>query len=205
MFTLKNHTRWRNEDLRAIVQKVLDEELNPDQRNHVTIHIVPRRARRTSEIRASRTAGYIQRRVGHLPPGLKYNQGIVTMRQPASSGKMAREQLALLVAHECAEMRGLDHGRGDNAMRSPRYFFKPGWKDRYAWATALPLRPQEQPPKPTREKTWSMDLKTAEARLADWTRRERLAGNRKRKWTLRIKRLKAKLALAPTALAAASA
>lgn len=187
---INNLTTFRTADLKTIAARVALEELDSHQRRGITVHFVPRRSR-SDAARAARFAGFRQRcNIGIVPAGLRYNQALVRVgSQQGPSG------LALLLAHEFSEMRGRSH----KDMRTPRYFFRPGWRERYAWAIELPLRQTAKNPKPRLiGAALAADRqKHAEAKLAEWARRLKRAQTGYRKWRTTVKYYERRARLLP--------
>jgi len=133
---INNRTPFSSAVLRTIAQRVIENELDPEQRQGVTVHFTVRGSRTTAARRA-RHAGFRRRTIGPLPPRLKYNQAIVriALQRSLDTPKLAAMFTAHDLAHEFAEMRGMNHKQ----MRTPRYFYRKGWEQFVEWAKEFPL------------------------------------------------------------------
>ena len=171
-----NKTRWNTRHLTAFIRRVAEEELNPDQLQYLMFRFVTRRTSAVSD------AFSAPRRVGYLPPGLQYNHCVV--RLPATDATdHTKRLLALFIAHEMAECRGLPH----KAMRTPRYFTTPGWEARYQWAGEFPLA-QRAIIKAKRLRARPLDVRLAHAvaMVAKWSSRAKLAATKMKRWKRRL-------------------
>ena len=178
-----NLTQYDSQQLRAIAQRVAENELDPDQRRGVRIHFVIAKTR-SVEAREARSRSYYRRAVGQLPPGLKFNQAIINIGRNAFSmpPRTMVRMIALRLAHEFAEMRGLTHVQ----MRTPRYFFKDGWSELYAWADAFLLQPKVKLTITPVDKA-NLLLKRAYARRKTAATRFKRATTLLKKWDRKVK------------------
>lgn len=180
---INNLTNIRSEDLRAIVKRVAEFELEPRSRAGVTVHVVLRGARK-SKAHAARWAGYTRRTVGPLAPGLRFNQAIIRV-----GPKSGATEVAMLLAHEFAELRGLDH----RAMRSQGYFLQYR-RERFGWAAELPLRPKEKAPPTAPDVTRAKKHAHARRMLVLAERRAKRAATIEKKWRAKVRYYERKLA-----------
>jgi len=183
---IKNSTPVETSVLRALANIVAKGELEPQQRPHVTVHFAVWKGR-SPEARKARRMGYSLRASGHVPPGLKFNQALVTIavsrieRDP----KLAAQIVAHDLAHEFAEMQGYTHEQ----MRGPLYFYKGNWTEHYEWAKDYPLvlKPKKVRAKPAPMEVVGKKLDHAQKRLANALRKERLAVTIRKKWETKVK------------------
>lgn len=191
---IENITPFDSEHLRAIAQKVASDELDPHQRNGITIHFVTRKGK-TQAAKRARTIGYYRRRVGVVPEGLLFNQAIVTI--PLTAGKLqpvsTAQHTALLLAHEFAEMRGLSHDK----MRTPRYFSRGNWIDFYRWAENFPLQ-LKAPSVVSPVDVIGSKLSNAMKRRKSAATRHKRASTILKKWDRKVKYYEKQLALRGT-------
>jgi hypothetical protein len=190
---INNVTPFDTEVLRKIAQEVAERELDPDQRAGITVHFTVAKSRR-AESREARRDGFYRRAQGKVPPRLKFNQAIVIIRQhrAAHDPKLYAMYAAHDLAHEFAEMRGLHHEQ----MKTPRYMYRAGWTDWYAWAEQYPLTFKAKPMKRSREDTIGDKLEHAEDRLKNAQRKERLAVTIRKKWQAKVRHYQKELAKA---------
>ncbi len=124
---LINHTHWRSDHLRAIIDRVALEELSPQQCKTVVIHI-------TYGSRRSGSSGHTYSGgsglVKHDGKWVPYR-----VRLCVSSQEIDRVDFAGMAAHEFAHVRGMGH----RDMRTPRYRRIGNYRELYAWAEGLPL------------------------------------------------------------------
>jgi hypothetical protein len=160
---LVNDTHWHTDQLRALINRVADDELSPRQRKILRVHVVYGRCH--------------QWKLGHAFIGTLYSQ-VLSMKLflPREQTNMDRSKLAHVIAHEMAHCSGLRHPD----MKSNRYAWVDGWRERYAYALDLPMElvaPVVQS-KPGDEMKyahatkmafkWSHTIKLATARLKKW-------------------------------------
>lgn len=163
---IDNKTHWRSDQILALAQRVAQDELDPEQRKRFVVHVHYRR----------RNA----RRLGHA-----------YYRSTACTVLMNRDDvdpvlLAHVLAHEMAHTRGVTHRQ---MLGSRRYRYVEGWREYYAWAKAYPIALRPVPPAPTTAQKRAARLERAQATLAVWERKVRLASNRVTKWKRRVRQL----------------
>lgn len=158
-----NKTMWRTDQLRAIVGRVAQDELDPERRRYLEVFVEYRRANACV--------------IGRAPRG-GYRMKITIERK-----NVDRALLAHIIAHEMAHIRGLRHSE----MRgSVRYDYKEGWREYYAWADQMPLERKQvkQELKEDvqlvrynrvidRQRAWATKLKRAQTALKKLSRQRR--------------------------------
>ena len=108
---IENKTAWRTEPIRALLERVLAEEI-PDPQKRAAVHVTLLNSR--------------QRRLGSMKGSAKLGGTEVTLRLPPGwragltfpDGTDIAMRLAHLAAHEYAHLRGLKHS---DMRGSPRY------------------------------------------------------------------------------------
>lgn len=123
---IDNQTHWRTADLRRIVVRVARDTLPPGA--------LPRFAVRFNFTRpGTATHGGSS---GHAPvPGYKATVSIDPRRPD-------RVDVAMVVAHEIAHLRGLRHA---DMLGNPRWYRIAHWRSIYRWALDIPLRSTRHP------------------------------------------------------------
>jgi hypothetical protein len=211
---ITNHTRWRTADIRALAERVAAEELNPGQAQHLHIEVFTRGAAGGNKDRY--TSVRLQGdRAGARAAGLTYN--FFTLKLPvvrpavlrlpperrqvflANRWVVARAYTGVQLAHEMAECRGKKHA---DMRGCTRYGYRPrGGSYGAYWQQAfkdMPLR--WDPPAPVvriaptpLEKAAKQRARAqarvaqAEAKVAEWTRKQKLATTFLKKWQRRLR------------------
>jgi hypothetical protein len=162
--TLNNRSRWRTDHLRAFVERVAAMELTPAATARLVVHVIERRVPRNvpEPYQSGDVSGYAGK-----PPGVWTGQD-VTIR--VSPQYIAPHMLALVLAHEMAHLRGIEHPAMTGDARYE--VVHPDTHARYAWAWTLPLewegRPRRQevhgPARPRRRDAVSRDPHPRHAR-----------------------------------------
>lgn len=187
---LSNETVWRTDQLRALIARVAEEELDPEIRRRLLVEIRPGRRR------------YIHGRAGlggaHVRLWLP--APVTRSLRESADGRPVRRllnaaRLAFVVAHELAHCRGMDHRK----MRgNPRYSWVEGWEAFYGWAAEIAIEPQPAPPRPGLAARRQARVEHARALLARWERAARLAARRAQRWRRRLRAAERRLAEAAT-------
>jgi len=171
---LINKTHWRTDHLRAIIQRVALEELQPAERKRMTVTI---------------QYGH-GRRLGHAPFGQKsigqfcaWNSGRITLFVNREGVESKRDQLAHTAAHEFAHTRGMRH----HEMAGPRYNWDVGWESLYAWAVEMPLEKKVVRPAPRPEEIMEKRRGVALLQLAKWLTRVKRAQTCLKRWQRRVR------------------
>jgi hypothetical protein len=177
-----NHTRWRTDHLARFMRTVALSELDAAKRRGFTMVVKYNRAGANGTYCSGRAAIGGRR---------------ITVMVP--SGTVDRIDLAMVIAHEMAHARGMDH----SAMRGAERYHRVGaWRDFYAWAERVPLEPTPaKAPVPLAAKRVTR-LEHARTKLAEWERAVKRAETHRRKWSRRVKDLewtivKAEAAMTP--------
>lgn len=165
---IKNETRWRTDHLKALIGRVAKEELEPEQKKKLLVTVRYRKSN--------------ARTWGHATIGTPFHQ-VLRMRLllPFPGREFDKPKHALIIAHEMAHCRGLRH----REMKSSRYDWVEGWKERYAYAEQFPmeLAPEMMAAKATdadkaerlivKLKRWQAKKKRAETAIGKLKRRLR--------------------------------
>jgi hypothetical protein len=170
-----NRTHWQTRDVRAVLAKVAEMELDPDHRRHVVITLEP-----------GRSGNYPGGVSGHAGLGKigEYRRHRIQLRLPPR--EIDPISLAATTAHEMAHLRGIDH----KAMRgAPRYTYAPGWREVWAWAEPYPIRKMAPRRALTKLDRWATKTLKAERMVKLWETRAKRAETYLRKWRRRHARL----------------
>lgn len=158
-----NKTMWRTDQLRAIVSRVAQDELDTEKRKYLEVIVEYRRANACVIGRAQRRGYWIK----------------ITIERE----NVDRVLLAHIIAHEMAHSRGLQHSE----MRGcARYDYTEGWRDYYAWANQMPIEKKQVREKLKedvqlvrynrileRQRGWTTKLKRAQTALKKLARQQR--------------------------------
>ncbi len=175
-----NETHWRTDHLRRFILRVAKEELPTDALPRTIVKVGYHRGGSGCAGRA-RYPTTDERRDGLRPR-------IWLLLPPRSEPVVDRADLALVIAHEMAHCRGLRHGKD---MRCPRYYRQPGYRERYAWATTLPLAARALVVRRRKLRAQPRDVRRAHAEtmLQTWERKHKLATTMRAKWRAKVRRL----------------
>lgn len=116
-----NKTKWRTDQLKAIAQRVAKDELDPEKAKRITITFVSTRPKYGARAYSSGYCSY-----------LGGNNIIVRLHHTLQN----KTDLGMVLAHEMAHARGMNHKQMRNA---PRYNRVGNYREVYAWAEAMPL------------------------------------------------------------------
>lgn len=123
MKVIKNTSVWRTDDVMKLARKIADLELNPEHRKRVRITI---------------KSSVMQGHSGCAScPG-----SYVTLRLPTKND-IDPVSLAMIIGHEFAHLRGMTHRM---MLKSPRYTWKHGFEEVYAWARLYTFRRKGEQP-----------------------------------------------------------
>jgi len=126
---IENKTKWRTDQLRAIIQRLAVEELDVEKRKKLKVEIVYLRPN-------ARTCG------------LATVDGHWMRLYLPREGEVDKIELAHTIAHEMGHLRGMQH----HQMRlSPVYSRVGEWRELFAWAEAMPVERQAPKPKPDQQ------------------------------------------------------
>lgn len=170
-----NQTHWRTDQIRAIVARVAQDELEVETRKRLVVTVVYRRRSRSTS-----HAG------GHATVGEK---GVwAGSRMTLSLPSITPDPIAVakVTAHEMAHLRGLRH----REMRCARYSYQvEGWREFYAWAAAYTIERKAPPPKPTVTERQQRKLDHARGMLVRWERASKRATTKVKRWRGRVRDL----------------
>lgn len=154
---IENKTHWDTKQLRAIIQRVAENELEPAARRKLQIVIT-----------------YNRQKDGGSCSGL----GSLTrpwIKLMVPSQVIDHVDFAHTAAHEMAHTRGMQHHQ---MTKNPLYSRVGDWRERYAWAEGMPIEKEQAKAKLkpdvqtsrylnvlTREKAWMTKLKRAQTAL----------------------------------------
>ena len=188
---IENHTDYRTDHIKAFVQRVAEEELDPAQRKLLVVKVV------YQATRGANSDVYIRRK-GSLPVdcGLRYNYFNLTLAKPGGVffrryGGQNRGWIGVQLAHEMAECRGRRHAE----MHSARYYYHrfrgDGGKYWIAAFEGLPLEVKATPERirPDRAARLARKLVQAERAVARWTTRSRLCATKLKIWRTKATRI----------------
>lgn len=164
---IKNKTRWRTDQLRAIIHRVAKNEMVSLAGAVFTI-VKRHQSNRWSPNYAGGCAYY------RMPP-------LVTIKMPDPGYGINKAELAKVIAHELAHCQGVRH----NGMpKNGSYRWGGDWKTLYAWADAMPLEAAPEPIKiiPTKQEVIEKKRKHAEGKMEIWHHKMGIAKSRFRKW-----------------------
>lgn len=169
-----NKTGWRTSDLKRILTEcAIREELSPDLRKELVVHIVHARSR---PYRGRASIGGSWSRL--WVPSVKL-------------GRFDSVSFAHIARHEFAHNRGY---REERAMRATKeYGWVDGWREVDAWVSSYPVR-QKDPPKSWSRPGDSEKLVRLFEQQTTWQRKAKLAATKLRKLKLRIKYYERKVA-----------
>lgn len=171
---ITNKTKWRTDHLRRFILRVGRDELDPEKLRVIRVEIGYNRGV---------GAGYVT--------GRAYIGG-TRMRLMLGSRAVDRCDLAHVIAHEMAHLRGVRHGKD---MNCPRYRHMAGMQALYAWAEQMPLEQKSPPKRPTIEQRRERRLADAQSKLRAWQRKLKLANTLVKKWQRRVRALERSQAL----------
>jgi predicted SprT family Zn-dependent metalloprotease len=152
---IENKTHWRTDHLRAFISRIAKEELGAEARKRLHITVVYNRAK---------DKGYVT--------GCAFLGGSrAWIKVP--SGEVDKIDLAHVIAHELAHIRGMQHRQ---MTHNPQYSRVGDWRSRYAWALDMPLEKAQPKPKQdvqvkryeavlAQERRWQTKLKRAQTAL----------------------------------------
>lgn len=159
-----NKTHWETPHLRAFVSPIAAQELTQDQRNRLRLWFT-----------------YTRR------AGSSYASGCAVLNGSTATVRLSKHtpdkiDLAMVIAHELAHVRGMRHPsmKGD-----PRYDRRDRTGEIYSWALALPLEVREprQKAKPGPDRK----LEHAEAMLAINERKLKRFTTICKKWRVKVR------------------
>ena len=129
---LTNHTSYSTRDLRKIITRVAQHELNPDKAKLIRFEIVySKKGHHTGCAFVGGTRG--------------------TLRVPKPPHPLDKLKFAMVAAHEMAHLRGLNHGA---VMQCARYSWKHDYRSFYAWVSEYSVafqKPVQERPKAKNE------------------------------------------------------
>lgn len=166
-----NKTHWRTDQITKLVYRVAQDELDPGQLKRARIQIKYRRQEK-----------YIS---GWCTYGTGRNPRVYMALFLPRKGAIDLPGLAHTIAHELAHSKGLKH----RDMQNTRYGWIEGWRERYAYANNFPVEARPEKPAPTLDDKRQKKLAAAQKKVAEWTRKQKLATTTLKKWEKKVKRL----------------
>jgi hypothetical protein len=163
-----NKTQYRTDQISALIRRVAQDELEPGQLAKARVTIIYSRGRS----------------LGNCYYGTMRNPRVwMTLKVPRPPAPLDPVIYAKVIAHELGHAKGFKHA--DAIMKTNRYGWVDGWKERYAYAAALPIELKPDRPKPAVDeqrqkklshslrmvKRWESKVKRAQTALKKWQRR----------------------------------
>ena len=172
---LLNHTAWRTDHLKAILNRVAQDELAPVDRKCMTVTVQYRRSNAYHLGCAFYGNKAVDRGAFRLA---SWNSRRIWLYLERDGMEQSRDQLAHTIAHEFAHTRGLRH----RDMAGPRYNWEDGWKDLYAWANDFPLEQKPAREKPSAEAVANLAMVHAGRQVERWLTKVKRAQTILKKW-----------------------
>lgn len=160
---LFNETHWQTKQLRAIIARVAETELTPEQRKRLKVRIV------------------YARRHGWSTGCAAYGGSWIRVRVQFDS--VNKSDFAMVCAHEMAHTRGMTHRQMGS---QPAYLRMPRTAELYAWACDMPVERRLAVKRSTDEQRndrhshvirmvakWARKAKTAKTMLKKWERKQK--------------------------------
>lgn len=175
---IQNRTHWNTKQIRAIVQRCAEMELEPAQRKTLTVVVSYRRR-------------------GGGSSGCAYIKGRWAKIRVSSDIFDSRD-FAFVACHEFAHVRGMDH------LAMPLYYRRMssgghGAKhERYEWAASMVVERKQAPAKPSSGEKLSVKHANAIARLVQATTRAKRAVTILKKWQRKVRYYEGKMAAMTT-------
>lgn len=183
---VNNLTDWRTDQIKALVQKVAEAELEPKARKSLVVTVKYRRTGYRGVLGRAHL-GTRLRPARNLDLYLRRPQTLEALEMPKGDVVM----LAHTIAHEMAHLKGMTH----REMRGfKRYDYSEGWAEYYAWAEAFEIRVRPAKAKPTASDIVGRKLEHAAAMLAKAKTRARRASTIEKKWRTKLRYYEKKMA-----------
>jgi len=168
-----NETHWRTDQIRTLIHRVAQDELDPGQLKHARITVKYRR-------KGSSSGGWCYYGTARNP--------CVIMRLKLLRDKVDNVRLAHTIAHELGHSKGLRHG---SAMNNVRYGWASGWEERYAYAKDYPIEANPKAlPVPKDEKLKLLRLAAvakAVKKVQKWETAVKRGNTMLKKWRARLR------------------
>lgn len=178
-----NKTKWRTDQLKAILLKLADKMLDPEHRRRFVVTIKPSRKTYNwpmGTYTGNATVGGRNSTL-YVPPDVFYD----------------KPGFAKVAAHEFAHNVGAPGGRaGERDLRSSAAY---GWRAGkyqtiYAWAESMPVEKKPVKAAPSRNEEAELRLLQLQDRLAAWRQKEKTAKTKIKKLSQTLRRLSKRLA-----------
>ena len=165
-----NKTNWRTDQLKALVRKVAEQEVDKDKRKQIRVHVEYRKT-----VRSPRGRGLcgLSGQKPHLVMWLYLDR-----REPADPVVLAHT-----LAHEFAHNHGLRHRE---MMQTKRYGYAEGWSEHYAWAKDFPIEAEPEKSKPSAQDQIKQKLLSAQQTFKLWERKRKLAETKLKIWKRKV-------------------
>lgn len=166
---LINNTHWRSDHLRAIICRVVNDELPADKRARLVV-----------------TVDYIKRLRSYSSGCAPYHGSRMTVRLSKHAEHLNKPDFAKVVAHEAAHLRGMRHSQMGFPYHSPNHVRTPEQMAHFAWASGMPL---EVKPKASAKVVNIQEARRTVAvkHAADWERKLKFAQNKLKKWRTKVR------------------
>jgi len=160
---IQNNTHWRTDHLRAIIQRVVKDELSPAKRARLRV-----------------TIDYTGRNHGYSTGCAVLGGSRMTLRLAKQREYVNKTDFARVVAHEAAHLRGLEHRRMPLVYHAPHHARTEEQARVFAWAEEMPLEV-----KPARQKkvvdVQALRYERTLAAVKRWTTKAKRAATELRK------------------------
>lgn len=175
---IDNQTHWRTDQIRRLVQRVAEAELDPERRRGFLVEVTYNRQRG---------------RGGGCSGWAPYHGRMIRIMLPSDT--VDTVDLAHCIAHEIGHSRGLHH-RQMNTRRYDRGV--EGWRDYYAWASdyLIERKVPRHRPKLTLMDRVTSKLVHAQVQLRRWETKVKRASTGARKWRRKVSYYRRQQALA---------
>lgn len=183
LMKIVNGTIWRTDQIKQLIIRVAEDELEPGQLKHARIDIKYQRSG-TSKL-------------GHCTYGTPRNPRVVMTLLFPRTGVVDLAAYALIIAHELAHAKG---GMHREMYKTNRYWWLEGWQARYSYALQFAIEVKVVI-KPSREEITLRRrddaVRHAHVMVVKWTTTAKRAGTQLTKWRTRLKTAERRVMLPP--------
>ena len=154
-----NKTRYQTRALRKLAFRVAEDELDKKHKANLTVQFI-------ESIRGTTIDGFAGTAWQHDL------QDWIDIVVPKNPKKLFETDIAHILAHEFAHIRGVSH---KDMRNSPRYTWIPGWKAVVAWAQSPEFAITQKSTKKKLRPTKDMKLEAAKKKIRLWESKRKLA------------------------------